>query len=308
MSTAPILHHFEGSPFSEKLRAIFGVKRMAWRSVRVPLAMPKPDVTALTGGYRKTPTLQIGADIYCDTALIAQVIDELQPDPPLVPAGAAMAPFVAAWADATLFWVAVMNTQAPEARARIFQGLTPGEVQHLRDDRVAFTASVRRPTPTDAAAQYQSALRSFERALAGHPWLLGTQPSIADFSVYHCVWFTARAGLADLLLAPYPAVRAWFARIVALGHGRRDDITSSEAIAISAAAKRHAPVRVEAGLDFDAGDPVTVGAMDYGPETVSGTLVGLTRDRVTVERKDLRAGLVHVHFPRSGFQLQEAAR
>ena len=307
MSTAPILHHFEGSPFSEKMRAIFGAKRMAWRSVLVPLAMPKPDVTALTGGYRKTPILQIGADIYCDTALIARVIDELHPDPPLVPAGATMAPFIAAWADATLFWVAVMNTQAPEARAKIFQGLTPGEMQHLRDDRVAFTAAVRRPMPTDAAAQFQSALRSFEQALAGQPWLLGTEPSIADFSVYHCVWFTARAGLADVLLAPFPAVRAWTARIVALGHGQREDITSSDAIAIAAAATQHAPVGVEADLGFDAGEPVTVGAIDYGPETVSGTLVGLTIERVTLARQDPRAGTVHVHFPRNGFQVQKAA-
>ena len=102
-------------------------------------------------------------------------------------------------------------------------------------------------------------------------------------------------------------MRAWYARIAALGHGRREDISSSDAIAIAAAAKQHAPVRVEAGLDFEAGDPVTVGALDYGPETVSGTLVGLTIDRVTVERSDARAGLVHVHFPRSGFQVQKAA-
>ena len=66
-------------------------------AVLVPVAMPKPkpkpkpDVTALTGGYRKTPTLQIGADVYCDTTLIAQVIDDLQHDPPLVPADEVMA-------------------------------------------------------------------------------------------------------------------------------------------------------------------------------------------------------------------------
>ena len=29
--------------------------------------MPKPNLTALTGGYRKTPVLQIGADIYCNS-------------------------------------------------------------------------------------------------------------------------------------------------------------------------------------------------------------------------------------------------
>ena len=307
MSTVPILHHFEGSPFAEKVRAIFGMKRMAWRSVLVPMAMPKPNLMALTGGYRKTPNLQIGADIYCDTALIAQVIDELQPHSPLMPAGAAMAPFVAAWADSTLFWVAIMNTQASEARAKIFQGLTAGEVQQVRDDRIAFTATVRRPAPTDAAAQYQSALRSLDQTLAHQPWLLGTAPSIADFSVFHCVWFTMRAGVADGLLATYPAVRAWYARIVALGHGLREDITSSDAIAICAATRQHSPVRVDAGLGFDAGDAVNVGAVDYGLEIVSGTLVGLTIDRVTVERLDPRAGTVHVHFPRSGFQLQKLA-
>jgi glutathione S-transferase len=51
--------------------------------------MPKPDLLALTGGYRRTPNLQIGADIYCDTALIARVLDELQPSPTLYPAAGA---------------------------------------------------------------------------------------------------------------------------------------------------------------------------------------------------------------------------
>ena len=308
MATELILHHFEASPFSEKLRAVFGAKRMAWRSVLVPMAMPKPDVTALTGGYRKTPIAQIGADIYCDTALIAQIIDELQPDPPMFPAAAPMAPIVATWADSTLFWQAVMNTQAPEARANIFQGLTPEAVQQVRDDRAAFTTGLRRPSPTDAAAHFQTALRSFDQALAAQPWLLGAQPSIADFSVYHCVWFVTRAGLAGTLLANWPALRAWYARIVALGHGAREDIASSEAVAIAAAAKGHAPVRVEAGLGFASGDAVTVAATDYGTDTVSGTLVGLTLDRVTVECHDPRAGTLHVHVPRLGFELRSAAQ
>ncbi len=303
MSTAPILHHFEGSPFSEKLRAIFGLKRMAWRSVLIPMAMPKPDVTALTGGYRKTPILQVGADIYCDSALIAQVLDQLQPEPPLVPAGAPLAPMVAAWADNVLFWQAIMNTQEPQARALIFQGLTPEGIQHLREDRTAFTSGLRRPTAIDAAAQMQSALRSFEQALARQPWLLGEHPSIADFSVYHCIWFITRAGLAPTLLAPWPAVRAWYARLLDLGHGQRSDITSTEAIGIAASAGGHAGVQVVPGLGFAAGDTVTVAATDYGTDGVTGTLVGLDVDRVTLERRDERAGVLHVHFPRLGFEL-----
>ena len=74
-----ILHHYAMSPFSEKIRLIMGFKRLAWRAVEIPTVMPKPDVVALTGGYRKTPVLQISADIYCDTALIARVLSFEKP-------------------------------------------------------------------------------------------------------------------------------------------------------------------------------------------------------------------------------------
>ena len=58
-----ILHHYPSSPFAEKTRLMLGYKSLAWKSVIIPMIMPKPDVVALTGGYRKTPILHIGADI-----------------------------------------------------------------------------------------------------------------------------------------------------------------------------------------------------------------------------------------------------
>ena len=70
-----IFHHFAGSPFSEKVRIAFGIKQLAWKSVTIPNMMPKPDLMPLTGGYRKTPVLQVGADIYCDTQLIMLEIE-----------------------------------------------------------------------------------------------------------------------------------------------------------------------------------------------------------------------------------------
>ena len=75
--TEPILHHYPVSPFAEKIRTMLGFKRLGWKSVQIPVVLPKHDVVALTGGYRKTPILQIGADIYCDTALIARVLERL---------------------------------------------------------------------------------------------------------------------------------------------------------------------------------------------------------------------------------------
>ncbi len=56
-----ILHHFDRSPFSEKIRVVFGHKGLSWKSVRIPQIMPKPDLMPLTGGYRRTPVMQIGA-------------------------------------------------------------------------------------------------------------------------------------------------------------------------------------------------------------------------------------------------------
>ena len=80
-----ILHHYPTSPFAEKIRLIFGYKKLAWHSVIIPRIMPKPDLTALTGGYRRTPVMQIGADIYCDTALIADLLEKIAPAPSLYP-------------------------------------------------------------------------------------------------------------------------------------------------------------------------------------------------------------------------------
>ena len=95
-----ILHHYPNSPFAEKIRLILGHKKLPWKSVFIPMIMPKPDLTALTGGYRKTPVLQIGADIYCDTALMCRVIDALNPEPPLYPGPVAgLSEIVAQWAD-----------------------------------------------------------------------------------------------------------------------------------------------------------------------------------------------------------------
>ena len=82
-----ILHNYDASPFAEKIRLIMGFKQLSWRWVNIPRIMPKPDLTALTGGYRKTPVLQVGADIYCDTALIARRLEAEKATPALFPEG-----------------------------------------------------------------------------------------------------------------------------------------------------------------------------------------------------------------------------
>ena len=117
-----ILHHYPNSPFSEKVRVAFGIKQLAWKSVVIPNIMPKPDLMPLTGGYRKTPVMQVGADVYCDTQLIMLEIEKRAPKPPLLPVGQeGEARALAMWIDRTIFWSAVgvvmgaISDQLPEA-------------------------------------------------------------------------------------------------------------------------------------------------------------------------------------------------
>jgi glutathione S-transferase len=307
----PILHHYAGSPFAEKARLMLGYKGLAWRSVTVPMIMPKPDVVALTGGYRRTPLLQIGADIYCDTALIARVLEGLQPTPTLFPASAPLAPLLAQWADSTLFWTVIPYTMQPAGLAAIFAGQPPEVLKAFGADRAAMTAGMKRLSAADATQQFTLALQAFEGQLAdGRRFLLGSEASIADFSVGHCLWYVHRAPPMLGIYEPFPLVQQWLARVRAFGHGTPELMASEEAVALAASegrARRFAACAVMPGQGLEAGQPVTVAATDYASDPVSGHLVGLAADEVVIARSDERAGSVHVHFPRRGFQTKAAA-
>ena len=214
---------------------MLGYKGLAYRSVSVPVIAPKPDVVALTGGYRKTPFLQIGADIYCDTALIARVLEQLQPEPSLFPAAAGpMAHALAAWADSTLFWTVIPYTMQPAGLAHIFGGAPPDAVKAFAADRGAFTAGMRRLLPHDAAAHLGTYLGRLEQQLGrGSRFLLADVPCIADFSVFHCLWYVRRAPPLAVILEPYSQLNAWFERMQAIGHGRAETTTSTEALAMA---------------------------------------------------------------------------
>lgn len=304
-----ILHHFDHSPFSEKVRLVLGFKKLSWKSVKVPIMLPKPDVVALTGGYRRTPFLQIGADVYCDSALMLRVIDRLAPEPPLYPRTATGTQHVLAqWADGPLFWAAVPYTMQPAGVAYVFGETSPETLRALAADRAAMTAGMRRATPVDAAAQLASYLGWIESLLApGQAFLLGDAPCVADFAVAHSLWFIRLAPPVAGLLAPFGKLAGWYERVAGFGHGRSEPLSSGDAIAIAAGAGGHAATGVAPGLGFEAGAQVTVSATDYAADLVPGTLVGLSTDEVVIERRDERAGTVHVHFPRIGYQIKKAS-
>jgi glutathione S-transferase len=305
---APILHHYDTSPFAEKVRLMLGFKGLAWQSVKTPQVMPKPDQVALTGGHRRAPVLQIGADVYCDSALIARVLERLQPAPTLFPASAPLAPMLAQWADSTLFWTVIPYTMQPAGLAALFAGRPPEVLQAFAADRKPFSAGIKRLSLADAALQLKAALAAFDAQLAdGRRWLFGAEASIADFSVAHCLWFVRRAPPVAGVLDAALNVQRWLNALLSAGHGQSQPLDSAQALAI-AAASTPAPLSgsetVMSGQGFEAGERVSVAATDYGTEPSFGTLVGLAADEIVIARSDPRAGTVHVHFPRRGFQIK----
>ena len=306
-----ILHHYPSSPFSEKIRLVLGYKNLAWKSVVIPQIMPKPDVQALTGGYRKTPILQIGADIYCDTSLICDVLEHLAPTPSLYPEpGKGLARTLAQWADSTLFWAAMAYNLGPKGAADMFGNTPPEVAKAFSDDRRAMSGSMTRLRPADAAAAYKSYLRRLSDMLDDQPFLLGAVPTVADFACYHPLWFTRTrtpsvAGILDLT----PAVVDWMARMAAIGHGTMEKFNAADAIAVAAASTPHTLLTDSTFQDdhgIALGSLVTVAAESFGPEATEGELVAATRTHYTLRRIDERAGTVHVHFPRIGYVLKKA--
>jgi glutathione S-transferase len=298
-----ILHQYQLSPFSEKVRRVLAWKGLAWNSVRAPAVMPKPDLIALTGGYRKIPVLQIGNHVYCDTARICDVLDAKQPEPPLYPSP--IAAVVAEWADTALFESSVPMIMRPTRFDDLVQWLTPEEQASMLEDRKAMRKDALRltPGPKTLVANFGVYVQRVEEALTAKPFLLGEAPSIADFSVYHNVWVVSR--VSPERIERFAHMREWMARIGAFPDPQITQITAEDALRVC----REGETSWEAAepyadpMGFAQGKTVSVRASDYGREETVGTLVHSSAKEIVLQRESERTGMVYVHFPRIGFEV-----
>ena len=307
-----ILHHYPNSPFAEKIRLLLGHKKLVWRSVIIPMIMPKPDLMPLTGGYRRTPVLQVGADVYCDTALIARVLERLHPAPAVHSDLTGLSDkALAHFADQHMFAAAVAYAMQPAGLATMFADKSPEELAAFAEDRKDFRkggASLRMPLP-DAWLMLLSLLPRIDAQLAdGRRFLSGEAARISDFSVYHPLWFIERAGTVASIFEPYPHLRGWMGRMAAIGHGEPQAMSAAQALDVArAATPTMLPGRSLRDIDgVGVGDRVSVAPTDYGVDPVVGTLANAEVDSIAVRRTDDRVGEVVVHFPRIGFRMTRA--
>jgi glutathione S-transferase len=300
-----ILHHYDFSNYSEKARLALGYKGLDWTSVIIPPVAPKPDVTPLTGGYRRTPVLQIGADIYCDTQLILAELERRKPKPTLYPPQSrAIADAIAYWAEHELFrpislYVSGSNLDMLPPNLQADRSL-------MRGLPVPDEATVKRAAARNAPLVRVLIARVDAMFADGRRWIAGSDVTVADFACYHALWFvTARTGRLAHELAPYPRIGEWMQRMRGFSRAPVASLTAREALGIAAAATP-APLRESQPFAEDPkpGTRIRIRADDYGRDPVEGELVLIDAEEIALRRHDDAVGEIVVHFPRRGYDLR----
>jgi len=294
----PILYHYEASPFAELVRAAFGVKGLAWGSLIVPRILPKPDQTRLTGAYGRTPVVQIGADIHCDTGAILPAIDAL-PGPSLYPAPLGpLHRLVASWANGPQFFAHVGAAMG---------GMTPAMMgeDFIKDRQARFgmdLAALGRAAPHLAGQALVAAHFLSETLADGRAFIGGAEPGAGDLALYSNIWFvkavpTAAANAAAMLAMP--GVADWYGRMAGFGHGTRREVTADAAMA---AARAAAPAPVTGGVDAPYVAGMMVGVTQEGTKDAPsiGRLLRCDSTGISIAREVEDGVTVHVHFPRLG--------
>lgn len=299
-----ILHHYDASPFTQKALKMLAIKGLSWGSVETPMIAPKPELTPLTGGYRGTPVLQIGADIYVDNLRILAALDAHFPTPAISSAAHALDDAaVGGWGDR--FFESGLHMAIHEYQ------------QHWDDDFAADRKDV------FARLDFDNVKANFKKACSqlrvhagvinaqlsdGRAFLRGDSAGMADIHAWPVLWFTRNMTMTDDMLSGYEHLPAWEARVNAIGEGKRTEIQAADAFAKAKSSEPADDVSVDSSdpLGLEPGTSVTVRAVTSDRGTSRGKLVGLNSNEAVIALDSGNLGTVHVHFPRLGYRVSTA--
>ena len=304
-----ILHHYELSPFSEKIRTAFGLKKLAWNSVDTSPVPPRPLLMPLTGGYRRIPVLQVGADIYCDTNIILPALERLHPTPTLYPANSEGLARGLSFAWERAMWIPTIGVIS-----HFIGDMFPAEfIKDRKEGYLGIDISKAAMAP-DLPINLQRLHAHYawlKAALAdGRSFIFGDAPSALDLTCYQTTFLMRKNCPPEVdTLAGLASLTAWYGRIAAIGHGTSQPMTAEESFAIAKAAApapvaHLAPDGDPSGLR--AGQKVTVTPDDNARIAVAGTLVAADATEIVIQRRDPQAGDLQIHFPRLGFDVATA--
>jgi glutathione S-transferase len=305
-STALILHQYDVSPFSQKAQKMMGLKGLPWQSVEMPMIAPKPDVEALTGGYRGTPVLQIGRDVFIDNWMIARALDAFDASGPAINAQGALR-------EAALYaWGERLFTPLLHAALAAYQ--SEWDADFLADRKRVFPDvdfDMLDVSDPDRRSQVRAYLGTVEAQLGpGQDFLGGAQADSCDIHVWGMVWMMHSALPALMpIVETFPRLSDWYERVSALGAGDREDVD----IDVAWQALKDGPARPlpdtpdQEPLAEWVGEMVDISAGSADRGSASGRLLAVDHEQVVLGVEPLAGETAQVWFPRFGYHLKQRA-
>ncbi|KAI9322752.1 glutathione S-transferase [Dichotomocladium elegans] len=303
------MHGYSLSPFSQKVAWALNYKNVAYKTVTISPVEPRPLRRPLDGGYRKTPILQIGNQVFCDTARILDEIEKRYPEPSLFPATRAgrsseiLSKAIRPWLDSSLFMMIPSQFDVKKLPAELLK------------DRAAFAG---RKTFLDPASPYLRAelfaqLARAEQLIPQNNdttdgiWILDTPTvSAADLSLAMDSLFAVNT-LGRDFVHHFPRLAMHLKRVTVACHAERAgsmaDISAEEALAIARTQAEPYTGPTECTLPLlSVGQQVEVTPIDTGKIPATGKLLALSNDGITIEHVDVASNTTCIiHFPTIGF-------
>lgn len=201
------LYQFELSQYSEKVRLILDYKGLEYRKIEVTPGIGQVELFRLTG-QRQVPVLKDGSRYIADSTEIAKYLDSQYPERPLIPTDPkkrGVCLLIEEWADESIgvkgrkalfsaisqnqnFRKSLLPTNTPDVLKNLVEGV-PSDVLTVLGLGVGYSPDAIR----SAIADLKQDLEALVLLLADSPYLVGDEPTLADFAV---------AGLSILLKFP----------------------------------------------------------------------------------------------------------
>lgn len=302
-----ILHHYSISPYSEKIRLMLGYAGISWQSSIVPPMPPRPTLDPMLGGYRRIPVAQIGADIFCDTQLIVAEIARIAEKPELSFSGASeQEANFANHVNDTVFMPVVQGASPSKVLKKLLFQYWPWQIAGFLKDRamVGKTSTLPKLKTAEKETIIEKFKADLETYLTDSDFLFGDSPTIADFAAYHLVWLAGETRHEHFLDTRSKAAH-WENRMKRFGHARHTRINKMQLFETAAKSKPRSLEETSSANNHRDGT-VIIQPIDYAQDATSGKLVGESDERWIIARETNEFGLLHIHFPKKGYDLKVA--